>query len=105
MGAHGVEKIVLKIGAYALPLKAYKTLTTAYHDRCAKKNFRTPVATFSRLYDVPGDGHCVYHALACGIMDTSTFSQHAAVTSLARGWLAPGASPLGGACHETHYHI
>lgn len=58
-----------KMGAGALPLSSYQTLGGLYHDRCAKQNFSVQAGTFARLYDVPGDGDCFYHALACGLMD------------------------------------
>lgn len=61
-----------KMGAASLPLSAYQTLGGLFHDRCAKQQFSVQPRTFARLYDVPGDGDCFYHALACGLMDRVT---------------------------------
>lgn len=61
-----------KMGAHSLPLSAYQTLGELFHDRLSKQQFSVQPRTFARLYDVPGDGDCFYHALACGLIDRVT---------------------------------
>lgn len=62
-------------GPQCPPLSSFATLADLLAFRHSNQDFVVVAGTMGQLWNVPGDNHCFYHELACGMLDRQAQSE------------------------------